>query len=143
MTAKLLRLDIAIEDPRNVMDLDKLRSLIVSLKEGDATQEVFQPGSTYQLLIDGSSANYTLVLNDDGKGSFQRTVSKPGSQHLSYIARERQVRIAAVPEEKGGQDTQIFQLQDEPFVMPIIVGTPQGVRLRGIFSYISDKLKQS
>lgn len=139
MTAKLLRLDKVIEDPRNVMDLGKLSSLIASLGEGESTQEVFQPGSTYQLLIEGSSADYTLMLSDNGTGLFQRTVGRPGSKYLSYIGRESQVRIAAVPE-KGGQDTQIFQLQDEPFVMPIIVGTPLGARLRGIFLYTPDKL---
>lgn len=141
MTAKLLRLDKVIEDPRNAMDLDHLSSLIASLGEGESTQEVFRPGSTYQLLIEGSSADYTLMLSDNGTGLFQRTVGRPGSKYLSYIGREGQVRLATIPENKGGQDTQIFQLQYEPFVMPIIVGTPQGVRLRGIFLYTPDKLE--
>lgn len=135
MTTLLLRLDQSVDEIRDIADSEKLLNIMRNLRLGEAKVENFENGKTHSVAIEGSTVDYTLSLNSDGTGMIQRTMSSPGSQHITVSPRERESVLTLVSLEKGGQQAEIHLLTVEPFALPVVVGTPDGFRLRGIFLY--------
>lgn len=135
MTTLLLKLDQPVNDVRDIADPERLLGIVRQLQQEEVTVETLANGITHAVTIEGSSVNYTLSLNPDGTGMIQRTMSSPGSQHMTVNPGNREAVLTSIPQKEGGGKPEIHILSNEPFALPVVVGTPDGFRLRGIFLY--------
>lgn len=116
------------------LDLEKLLNQVTQAqREGNLFVSEYAPGQTHDIKIPGSSANYTLALNPDGKGELQRTMAKNGALYAS-VRSERET--PGVTLEIISNKIEIDNLEDEPFFMPIFVGTEEGPVLQAVFFYM-------